>query len=141
MGKYETLTKYIDEIAATSCFGQESKSHHGYDLADVVKRFERDFLDFAFGRSSDESKSKPGFHYADYAEITAKAAKLCACTEEEIKCGNVLFDAETTLAAMMWINRSEHWGGGLGSDWYEAFSEGRILKWLQHLKHLDDETN
>jgi hypothetical protein len=138
LGRYDTLTKYIDEIASTSCFGEESKSHHGYVLADVVERFKRDFLDFSFGRSIDGKEKNPGFDYFNYDEIISNAAKICGCEEKDIKRGRVLYDAQTTLAAILWINRSEHWGGGLGSEWYEAFSEGRILKWLQHLKALDN---
>lgn len=107
MGKYDTLTKYIDELSATKDFGHQSESHHGYYLADIVNRFLNDYHDFAFGTCT-EGKREPGFRYQNYDNIIYNAAKVCCCSEENIRTGEILYDAETTLAAMMWISRSEH---------------------------------
>lgn len=136
MGKYDCITKYINEIKATDYFGDNDV--YPPELEGIVRRFSNDFLSFAYGKSKDKSEVRsPGFDFHGYSDIPEKMAESLGCDIKDLMSGRILADAETTLSLLMWIERRDSFGGGLGSELLSAFMDGRILKWLEHLKLLE----
>jgi len=136
--KFKVLTKYIGKLSDREYFGDwvfdyenDGSPEHPKQMPfvqydELVKMFVEEFYQF--------SQSHPEYKLMNYRSILEDYG-IKPNTRDLQDADVELLDAQCILAMIMCIIRFERFGDGL---LLKFLKEGIILKWLRHLKTIDD---